>query len=109
MEYRVKILYLSGRGNKVFKSGDTVTEKNFPEGHVELLVKDGKLEQLGSKKVVDEKVKEPVIETKKVEEKPTRVHLDYKEITAKELKAELGLEDSKMSKKELYAEYLKLD
>lgn len=43
MKYIVKSLYLGGLGNKVFKSGDEVTEANFPDGNAAKLVQQGYL------------------------------------------------------------------
>lgn len=40
-KYTVKALAVSGNGNKVFKSGDVVTELNFPPGNAEKLVEKG--------------------------------------------------------------------
>lgn len=40
-KYIVKALYVSGKGNKQFNSGDKVTENNFPEGNADLLVEQG--------------------------------------------------------------------
>lgn len=49
-KYKVKTLYLGGLGNKIFKSGDTVTEKNFPEGNAAKLVKEGAIEPIEAPK-----------------------------------------------------------
>lgn len=57
-KYKVKSLYLGGLGNKIFKSGDEVTEKNFPQGNAEKLCKKGFLEKVNEKT-------EPKQETKK--------------------------------------------
>ena len=48
-EYRVKQLWLSGKGKKMYKSGDVVTEKSFPEGNIETLIKEGRIELINSK------------------------------------------------------------
>lgn len=48
-KYKVKSLYLGGLGNKIFKSGDEVTEKNFPQGNAEKLCKKGFLEKVNEK------------------------------------------------------------
>lgn len=42
--FKVKSLHVGGLGNKVFKAGDIVTERNFPAGNVEKLVSGGHLE-----------------------------------------------------------------
>lgn len=44
--YKVKTLHIGGLGNKVFNHGDTVTERNFPKGNADLLVKSGHLEYI---------------------------------------------------------------
>lgn len=38
---KVKSLAVGGKGNKIFRSGNSVNEKNFPEGNWERLIKDG--------------------------------------------------------------------
>ncbi len=48
-KYKVKTLYLGGLGNKIFRSGDTVTEKNFPKGNAEKLAKSGAIELIEEK------------------------------------------------------------
>ncbi|MFN8317147.1 MAG: hypothetical protein U0T32_11940 [Chitinophagales bacterium] len=45
-KFKVIVLSLSGLGNKIFESGDTVTQDAFPEGTVDKLVKEGFLEPL---------------------------------------------------------------
>lgn len=104
MEYRVISLSLGGRGNKVFKSGDIVFASQLVEENIPSLIEGGYIEPLVDKvepKVEPDDTVEPEVEKSE--------KLDYKDITAKELKVLLGLEDSTMTKKELYAEYLKLD
>jgi hypothetical protein len=46
-KYRVKSLAVAGRYNKIHRTGDTVFETNFPEGHAEKLVVSGHLEAIG--------------------------------------------------------------
>jgi len=41
--YKVKALAVSGSGNNVYRSGDTVNDSNFPPGNAEELVKSGYL------------------------------------------------------------------
>ena len=60
-KYKVKSLTLSGLGNKIFKSGDSVTERNFREGNAEKLRQQGFLE-------ADGEIEEP----KKVENEETK-------------------------------------
>lgn len=45
-KYKVIALSVSGKGKKIFESGDTVTEDNFPEGNAEALVKTGHLKHM---------------------------------------------------------------
>lgn len=45
--YRVVSLAVSGRGNKIFRTGDTVTENNFPTGRLAELVKNGHVVEHG--------------------------------------------------------------
>lgn len=42
--YKVIALSVGGKGNKIFNSGDIVTELNFPEGNAVKLVEEGFLE-----------------------------------------------------------------
>lgn len=42
--FKVKSLHVGGLGNKVFKSGDIVTERNFPSGNADKLAASGHLE-----------------------------------------------------------------
>jgi len=46
MNYKVIVLGVQGINNKVYGPGEIVTEKHFPEGNAEKLVKDGKLEEV---------------------------------------------------------------
>lgn len=64
-KYKVTSLYLGGLGNKIFKSGDEVTEKNFPQGNAEKLCKKGFLEKVNEKT-------EPKQEAKKDEKKESK-------------------------------------
>jgi hypothetical protein len=70
-KYKVLALSVSGKGKKIFESGDTVTEENFPEGNAEALVKTGHLKRIEDESVV---VKNPWGEGKqKPEAKPDKV------------------------------------
>lgn len=42
--YKVKSLVVSGRGNKIYRSGAIVTDKNFPNNNAKLLLEQGHLE-----------------------------------------------------------------
>ncbi len=42
--YKVKALYVGGRGKSIYQSGDIVTDKNFNDGEADKLVKSGFLE-----------------------------------------------------------------
>ncbi len=44
--YKVIALSVGGKGNKIFNSGDIVTELNFPEGNAAKLVEEGFLEPI---------------------------------------------------------------
>lgn len=44
--YKVIALSVGGKGNKIFNSGDIVTELNFPEGNAAKLVDEGFLEPI---------------------------------------------------------------
>lgn len=49
-KYKVSSLYMNGelvgKYNKIFRSGDEITEKEFPEGNFDKLVKDGWIEEV---------------------------------------------------------------
>ena len=105
MEYRVICLAISGKGNKMYKSGEVVNSSRLLEGSIESLINLGKIEKANKVKI--EKV-EKIVEIEKIETVEKEL-IPYKEITAKELKKLLEMEDSNLSKKELYALYEKLD
>lgn len=63
-QYRVKQLWLSGKGKKVYRSGDLVTENSFPEGNLAILLKEGRIEQVSGKKAVE--VEKPKAETPEI-------------------------------------------
>jgi hypothetical protein len=46
MEYKVIPLALSGKGKRMFKDGDIVTENDFPSGAIPDLIKGGYLEEI---------------------------------------------------------------
>jgi hypothetical protein len=52
-QYRVKQLWLSGKGKKVYRSGDLVTENSFPEGNLAILLKEGRIERVSGEKAVE--------------------------------------------------------
>jgi hypothetical protein len=47
-KFKVKSLAVSGRGNKIFRTGDEVFEGQFPDGRAKQLVKQGHLISLGN-------------------------------------------------------------
>lgn len=54
MEYKVIPLAVSGKGKRMFKDGDIVTENDFPAGAIPGLIKGGYLEPI-VKEVKEEK------------------------------------------------------
>lgn len=66
MKYVVKQRWLSGKGKKVYQSGDIVTEMDFPE-NLQLLIKEGRIAPLESQDVEKTIVvdKEPLMEVDK--------------------------------------------
>jgi hypothetical protein len=62
MTYEVIALSVGGKGNKIFKFGETVTEAQFPNGNAAELVEKGFL------KAVKEPASEPVKQPAKKEE-----------------------------------------
>lgn len=117
-KYRVKQLWLSGKGKLVFRSGDTVTSEHFPPGNVNQLLSNGAIEPLPdlppvnplpvktSSKTVDQLRSELGMETpgpSKMEEKqpftPSKAIQDW---TVKELRKELNITDPNINKQALY-------
>lgn len=89
--YIVIALCVGGLGNKIFNEGDTVTEKNFPEGNAEKLVEQGFL------KSTDEDSDEDTFAiTEKSKAKDIKKALDALGATY----------DAKASKDDLYLLYL---
>lgn len=64
--YKVKALSVGGLGNKIFYSGNEVTDKNFPPGNAEDLVKRGFLIEVPANVVT--KVETKLIVTNESEE-----------------------------------------
>lgn len=58
--YKVISASLGGLGNKVFKAGDNVTEKNFSKGNAPKLVEQGFLEEIKGKETPKPAKKKPV-------------------------------------------------
>lgn len=68
MKYTVIALSLGGKGNKIFNSGDTVTDANFPEGNAIELVKKGfikAVDEVPVKQAIEELPKENISEIPK--------------------------------------------
>lgn len=118
--YTVKALAVSGPGNKIFRSGDVVTEKNFPEGNADMLVKKGFLteikgELIGEKATVtDNSVVESVNEGKKfstsegVERQVKSIDEISKSELIKELSSSNVVFDSASKKGVLFDQWMKL-
>lgn len=69
MEYIVKVIQVSGKGNRVFNFGDPVTEKHFPEGQAKVLEEKGYLEltkdakkEVAQRKAADKKTAAELVE-----------------------------------------------
>lgn len=56
-KYKVICLSVGGLGNKIFKSGDIVTDDNFPEGNAQELVKGKYIEPIEDKPKPNNKAK----------------------------------------------------
>ena len=97
MKYKVIALSVGGLGNKVFKLGDEVADENFPNGNGSLLEKKGFLKATGKKTEVENE-----------NDDDNKEATPYKDITANEIRELLSIDkEGKLSKKELYEEYLK--
>jgi len=73
--YKVIALSVGGKGNKIFNSGDTVTELNFPEGNAAKLVEEGFLELLDAPEPT---VELPATEIEVVDEVPVAPEAETK-------------------------------
>lgn len=54
--FKVIALAVGGKNNKIYRSGDTVYPKNFPDGNVDRLVNEGFLQEIIKKETVQEVV-----------------------------------------------------
>jgi len=75
--YKVIALSVGGKGNKIYKSGDVVTEKHFPDGNINSLIKGGFLQPCDE----ESKMNVPVTE-------PEQPEVNYTEETGNESKEE---------------------
>lgn len=115
MRYKVKALNVGGKGNKIFKSGDEVSEKNFPPGAVEQLVAQGFLEPIAEVTAPVEEKKDPapaantqVVAPPADEKKPKEKYEDISMKALKEYLTKAGVKFSNFSdKKTLYDLYVK--
>ena len=57
-KYKVIALSVGGVSNKIFKSGDEVSDTDFPEGAAKELVKKGFLKPMTDKEIAESKAKE---------------------------------------------------
>lgn len=99
----VKALALSGKANKVFRSGDAVKESNFPEGNWSKLVQEGFI----TEDVVVTESNDDTSTTLSVTDADNSVVIPaFDDISKKEIIAKLkekGVEvDEKLTKQKLY-------
>lgn len=66
-KFTVKALSVGGKGNKIFNSGDIVSEDNFPAGNCDALVKGGFLTEIKQAEAVTDSSLEEPIETESEE------------------------------------------
>ena len=96
----VKALALSGKANKVFRSGDAVKESNFPEGNWSKLVQEGFI----TEDVVE--VAEKTAADNSGSSSSENIKPAFDDISKKEIIAKLkdkGVEvDEKLTKQKLY-------
>lgn len=71
--YKIIALSVGGKGNKIFNSGDIVTELNFPEGNAAKLVDEGFLEPIDAPEPT---VELPAMEIAAVDESPVAPEAD---------------------------------
>lgn len=96
----VKALALSGKANKIFRSGDAVKESNFPEGNWSKLVQEGFITE-DVVEVVEQSAADNSGSSPSENSKPAFDDISKKEIIEK-LK-EKGVEvDEKLTKQKLY-------
>lgn len=100
----VKVTALSGKGNKIFRSGDVVKESNFPEGNWKNLVSGGYITEDAvevSEAVENTSTTLSVTDAGNANAKPAFDDIDKKGIKA--LLTEKGIAfDDKMNKQALY-------
>lgn len=119
-QYRVIALSVGGRGNRIFESGDTVTENNFTEGRAAELENQGFLKEIGETaeeaappaaeeaEVTEPNLAPPATE-ETVEVKDAVEETDeYKAITRNELMEQLTNADVEFSKNASKAELFAL-
>jgi hypothetical protein len=107
MEYKVIALSVSGRGNKIFRAGDIVTENNFPEGNAARLVHEGFIKPVGKlPKPIEFSVKSEEEFAKPIDKMQPEIRA-YEDITVKELREITGISDPKKKKAALYEAYEK--
>lgn len=106
--FKVKALSVGGHNNKIFKSGQEVTSKNFPSDNLDRLVKEGFLEEIEPTEA-DLNEDENEIEKEPLVEVPTLKQMD--DFTEDQLKEWLKSKEiffrKKAEKPELYGLYLK--
>lgn len=86
--FKVISLSVGGSNNKIFKSGDIVTENQFPQGNADKLVKGGFL-----KEILEDKPKAPV--------KSVLAEINSEEAEKSEVE-ETSFEDKKSKKSKRY-------
>ncbi len=103
-KYKVKSLSVGGQGNKIYYSGDIVSENNFKAGRADELVAKGFL-SLESEETHKEHIEISDEETKSLEGTPTTEEISKEEII-KDLIDRSVVFDPKASKKSLYKLWL---
>jgi hypothetical protein len=106
MEYKVIALSVSGRRNKIFRAGDIVTDKNFPEGNATKLVEEGFIKPIGNMPSVEFVIKPEEEFAKPIDKMQPEIRA-YEDITVKELREITGISDPKKNKASLYEAYEK--
>lgn len=101
----VKALALSGKGNKIFRSGDAVKETNFPEGNWTKLVKDGFIKEdevvIPELAAADNTAEEPAEKNDAATALPAFADISRKDIMTKLTEKGIAFENN-MNKQALY-------
>lgn len=103
--YKVKPLWIGGKGNKLFKAGDIVTDENFPAGNAAKLVASGHLIPIldqASSAHIPLKTMGDAVTALNGTSSPSIDLKSFDEWSVKDLRKELDITDPRIKKQQLY-------